>query len=292
MDALGRAIRCQPTVLVQVASKASTLYRPGPPQIKANGKVRETVVALDPLKSIQANIQRQILRRFFYPDYLTGSLPGRDQKKNAEYHAGAAFLFSADIKDFFPSVPAIRVSTMFRLTAHFDLEVSECLAALLLKPPGLPQGATTSPFVANLMLWDGEAALVHALESKGLVYTRFVDDITVSSRNRIAPTDKRWIVSQVYGLLGRCGFKPHRKKEQITTGEARMITTKLTSNTKPGLPIEERRRIRAAVHEQETGAAVPRSSRASVEGRALRLQRFHPGAGAKLRTRLRVMDEP
>lgn len=291
LGALGKALGFSVETLMNVAQRADSLYRPGPPQQKPDGTVRETLVAKTPLYEIHQRIYSRILKRFYFPDYLTGSLPGRDQKMNAERHAGATLLVTADIRKFFPSTKPEIIASIFRDLARFGPEVADCLARLVTKDGGLPQGASTSPALANLALWSLEPRLVAGLNQQDFIYTRFVDDISISSRKRVPPDTKTQWIAQICGMLGRLGYRSHRKKQHIFGAGQQMITTKLTTNKKPGLTTQVRSQIRAAVHEQEQAGNRPsRSSPNSVKGRVSRLGRFHPGKAAALKKRLGAID--
>ena len=110
---------------------------------------------------------------------------------------------------------------------------------------------STSSYLANLVFWNQEPRLQAKLVRKNIVYSRFVDDISVSSKQFLAEEDKTALIAQVYGMLKRHNYKAKRRKHEIFTSGRRMITTKLMVNSKPALPSEARQNIRAAVHALE-----------------------------------------
>jgi hypothetical protein len=210
-------------------------------------------------------------------------------------HVRAKITFAEDITQFFPSASRSLVRRAWIKLFGFSEDVADLLTDLTTLNGGLPQGAVTSSFLANLIFWDYEPRLVKTLTSRGLTYSRYVDDVTVSSRRRVEPEDKTYVVAQIYGMLLHHGFFPNRGKQKITTSAKSMQTTKLVHNIQVGLPGVERKRIRAAVYALERrvslgerGAEVLKEL-ASVSTRVGRLGSFHKVPSAALKRRLVVV---
>jgi hypothetical protein len=295
MKALGLALSYPSDKLISISKAADGLYKPGPDVRKPDGTTRPTLSACQPLREIQSRIRARIFKRVLFPFYLTGSVPGQDQKTNAGLHIGAKILFTEDIRKFFPSTQFALVESVFSGLFGFDADVSECLTRLTTKDGSLPQGASTSPAISNLVFWQYEPRLVQTLSVHGFAYSRFIDDITVSSQSRIAAADKTWVVARIFGMLTACGCHPHRRKHKIFASGQRMITTKLTANQKPGILSEERSRIRASVRNLERswiggGGSELTTQLSKAKGRVLRLRRYHPGKGEALKRRLLILE--
>lgn len=278
--------------MLSVSKQASDLYRLAKEIEKPDGTVRKTYDALPLLKDIQRRIKSNILDRVRFPDYLTGSIKGRDYKANAELHQGAKIVITEDIGSFFPSTTDEHVYDIWRCFFGFSPEVAECLRALTTRHGELPQGGSTSPQLANLVFWRNEPRLRDRLYAEGVTYSRFVDDVAASSRTRIAPDKKREIIDAIYGLMLHEGYKPKRQKHELKTSRERMAVTTLSINQKPGVAPKERARIRAAVHRLEQLALLKQgdighsSEFKSVLGKVSNLSRFHSGEAKLLKLRL------
>lgn len=295
IESLGKALRCSQQRLDYLGNNADRLYRIAQEIEKSDGSKRVTFDAKPALKEVHRRIKIEILDRVTFPMYLTGSIKGRDYKTNAELHVGAAIVIAEDIGSFFPSTTTAHVFDVWRNFFGFSDEVARLLTALTTRNGELPQGAITSPHLANLVFWRDEPALHDRFAADGIVYSRFVDDVAASSKTTIPPERKTEIVRLIFGLMLRHGYKPKRTKHELKTAGQQMTVTKLTVNQMPGLPKAERARIRAAVHHLECLAgqgalsAEQRREYASVLGRVNHLARFHPGEAAGLKARLKML---
>lgn len=251
LQALALALACSKEHLVAVATTSNSLYRTSKPILKPDGSFRYTFDALPKLKALQIRIKNQLLKRVDYPSYLTGSLKGRDYRSNASLHSGAKITICDDIEGFFPATSKLLVKNIWLHIFCFSEEVAEALTLLTTKDGVLPQGAATSSYLANLVFGDEEAILQEMFMRRGLTYSRYVDDISVSSIRRLSKDEQTDIIARVYGMLSAHGYRAKRSKHEIFTAGNRMKTTKLVNNRKASLPIEERHRIRAAVYSLE-----------------------------------------
>ena len=219
-------------------------------------------------------IQRRINHRIFsnshiirWPDYIFGSIPNdftsssyvskRDYISCARQHCGAKSILSVDIKDFFNNINIEQVKAIFKDFLDYDEDVSETLANICCKDGSVVQGALTSSYLATLCLWRCEGHLVKALQHKGLVYTRLVDDITLSSKSH--NYDFSYALRQIEKTLDSEGLPLNLSKTKIqNAGMAPMVVHGLRVDFKePRLPSDEVRRIRASVNNLESTAAGP-----------------------------------
>lgn len=283
--------------LLSLAQRADGLYRVAKSITKPDGSIRNTYDALAPLKAVHRKIKSQILDHVVYPAYLTGSIKGSDYKVNASLHTSARIVINEDIRGFFPSTSAEHVFNVWHELFGFSQEVSQCLTHLTTRQGQLPQGAITSSFLANLVFWQDEPTLHAKFAAEGLVYSRYVDDIAVSSKTFLSNQEKSEVMRKIYGMLLKHGYQPKRAKHEISTSGARMEVTKLSVNAKPGLGKAVYTKTRAAVHDIELRMAngevlsFERGPYAQAMGRVLHLERFHPGKALPLKRRLLALKE-
>jgi len=275
---------------------ADSLYREVK-QLKKDGSPRICYDAETALKSVQGRIKCMILKQVKYPSYLMGGLADRenprDYVRNAHLHTGARVLINEDLADFFPSISSALVFDIFRYLFHFPREVSQTLTRLTTRQGRLPQGAKTSSYIANLVFWACEPRLVADLRFRGFEYSRYVDDITVSSRTGRAAQELNQAFSMLASMVNRHGFRFKRRKHRLVYAGQRMeVTGLVVGRNGAGLGRGKRSNIRALVHKCEVAAHMPVSDAptllmirraASLVGQVARL---HPNQGEALKIRL------
>ena len=173
---------------------------------KRGGKWRLLEVPKSRLKAIQRKILREILNRIPVHIAAHGYCAGRSIVSFAAPHCGKSIVLRFDLRHFFPSVPGSRVHALFTTTGY-PTEVARLLTGLCtnvvpdhvwaLNPaatqspvsskdreryrsPHLPQGAPTSPALANLCARRLDIRLHALAQTAGAIYTRYADDLAFS----------------------------------------------------------------------------------------------------------------
>lgn len=298
------------SLLIKLARNSDKLYRKVP-QVKKDGTTRETFDASEPLKSIQRKVVDRLLVKVLFPNYLHGGIRDinspRSVYSNVKTHVGARSIILQDIKNFFPSITLERVLSVFKGLMGFSDAVSNVLARLVTRYGAVPQGASTSSYIANLVFWDVEPRLVAWIRNQKMAYSRFADDITISSFDMISDDLKTEVVRRVTGMLAAKGFAQKRQKLHVlkrgqaitkaNQSEAAVITGLSVAGPRPGVTKEERKKIRSAVKEFETLALMnPDSDRLKelynrAMGRIGRLLACGQSDGFALKQRMNIAFE-
>ena len=294
--ALARMLHCTVEELTRVESCADNLYREVR-EPKKDGTYRTCYDAKPPLKGMQARIQCLILKKAKYPRYLMGGLADRenprDYVRNAKLHAGARVMVNEDVAAFFPSTSDRVVFDIWKYIFHFPPEVAKTLARLTTRAGELPQGAKTSSYLANLVFWALEPGIVEKLRAMGFAYSRYIDDMTVSSRTDKSPEEIGIAISLLASMVRRYGLRFKRKKHGIAYAGQRMeVTGLVVGEDSAGLGRTKRSNIRALVHRCEI-VAMTDSADSKALSRAASLvgqyARLHPTKGTGLRKRLEAI---
>jgi inhibitor of KinA sporulation pathway (predicted exonuclease) len=247
---LAAALRIDEVALRELSIRANTMYRDNP--ITKAGKTRLTFDAQGLLKVVHERIKNSIFSRVYFPPYIHGSLKGCDYVTNATLHTNKKIIICEDVKSFFPSVRSELVMDVWQNFFRFSEEVASLLTALTTKDGAIPQGAKTSSYLANLVFWRDEPYLEARLAQKGITYSRYVDDIAVSSKLFMSKLAQTEVIAQIYGMLRKNGLSASRKKHEVFTDSDVMKVTKLVVNRKPSLTKQKRANIRAQVHRATT----------------------------------------
>ncbi|MDO8441816.1 MAG: reverse transcriptase family protein [Polaromonas sp.] len=291
IKALSNALGFDEKVLHDIAAKANGMYRRVKPK---PGSTRETFDANGLLKEIHQRIKLRILVRVYFPDYLHGSIRGRDYFTNAKLHSNKQILICEDVKKFFPSVRTEKVYDVWRGFFNFSGPVAALLTQLTTKDGALPQGAIPSSYLANLVLWKVEPFLQAKLTAQGITYSRYVDDMAMSSASYLNKAQQNAVIAQVYGMLSKAGLRAGRGKHEIFAASKPMIVTKLVVNRKPSWPTKKRSAVRAqvfhleqiAVNGEPAADTLKHADKAAQ--RVGQLGRFHRTEGNALKVRVRA----
>lgn len=258
-------------------------------------------------KPLMKRLQRRILHGLL--DHVPahpaayGFVKGRNCITGAATHAGEAVVLSFDLADFFPSVPWSRIYAAFRslgypravalaltnltsaITPPETLQTPRLAARDSLKHRHLPQGAPTSPALANLAAYRLDqrlAALARRLEAR---YTRYADDLTFSGDPHIARILKRAVPEIAHAE----GFRLNPTKTRAATQAQRQTVTGLTVNQHVNIPRPDYDRLKATLHHlarQDDPRRSDPAFLAQLQGQIAWVEAVNPSRGHRLRTRL------
>jgi len=201
-----------------------------------------------------------------------------------------------DLKDFFPTVHYHRVCGLFRHLGYDD-EVAAALAGLttyrpklgkdtVLWPGVLPQGAPTSPALANLACLRLDKRLDRLAAKYGAAYTRYADDLTFSFE-QTPPVALGRFLWWVDGICQQEGFNERPDKRRILRSKHQQRVTGIVVNHEVHVPRLDKRTFRAILHNCETkGVASQAKGREDFEsylrGYAAYVFMVEPALGKKL----------
>lgn len=178
---------------------------------KKNGKLRTISQPSKNLKGLQGWILNNILYKLKVSPSCKGFEKGSSINDNAEPHKYCNALLTIDIKDFFPSIGRKKVYNIFRSLGYNSL-IATILTNLCIYDDQLPQGSPCSPRLANLIVWKLDIRIQNYISKKGLSYTRYADDISISGLN---PKKVVKTLSTLKLIINEEGFKINEAKTRI-----------------------------------------------------------------------------
>lgn len=146
---------------------------------KKKGGKRKIVVPFPSLLLVQKWIYKNILLKCNYHSCIHGFIPKRSIITNAQSHIGGRDFLKLDLQDFFPSISINWVINFFNQLGY-PKKISFYMSRLCCYEDGLGQGAPTSPFLSNLLLFSLDKRLGNLAEKNNFIYTRYADDIVFS----------------------------------------------------------------------------------------------------------------
>jgi RNA-directed DNA polymerase len=285
--------------------------------LKQSGELRLVEAPKQRLKKIQRQILTEILDRIRPHPAVHGFRKGRSIRTFAAPHAGQRVVVRMDLRNFFPSIAGARVQAFFR-TAGYPEQVADLLGGLctnavprdvwrtapcgvslptrwhafdLYARPHLPQGAPTSPALANLLFYRVDCRLRGLAESAGAVYTRYADDLAFSGGAEFERTASRFAL-RVSAILEEEGFAAHPRKTRIMRQGVRQHLAGLVTNRHLSIVRADYDRLKAILTNCiRTGPAGQNREghadfRGHLTGRVAYVGMINPARGRRLRNLL------
>jgi hypothetical protein len=257
------------------------------------------------LKEIQRRLLRHLLAPIPVHSAAHGSVAGRSVRTAIEPHVRATTVIRADLEAYFPSIPAGRIWSLLR-TAGLPEAVAYTVTGLVttvvphdiartqpvemrqrLAVPHLPQGAPTSPALANLVSYSLDRRLAGLASRFDARYTRYVDDLTFSGPSLRNARSR--FVKHVDDIVQDEGFRLNDRKTVVLGDAGRQALLGAVVNDHPTIPRPERDALRAllhncAVHGWRSQARGRERFPEYVLGRISWVAGLDPTLGAKLRS--------
>lgn len=194
---------------------------------KKDGTGRILYVPSLALKVVQRWILKEILEKINVSYQAMAFVPNKNGlKANAECHKKNVFILEMDIRNFFGSIKEKQVYQLF-CKIGYNSDVSAILANLCTYKDVLPQGAVSSPYIANLVTYHLDVRLNGLCSRRDIVYTRYADDLCFSSNNR---AKLNAIENFIKVIVKDEGFEINEKKTRYLSNDVKKTITGITIN--------------------------------------------------------------
>ena len=246
LSELARLLGMDAGRLTRLAVEAEGLYDRFP--LRTRRRRPRWIEAPKPfLKLVQRRLLDRLLYGFAPHTAAHGFYPGLSIVTNARAHIRSAWVISFDLKDFFPTTDEEKVGRALRNYYSLEKNALEVILRLVCREGSLPQGAPTSPHLANLAFFKGDEGLGELAYEYGLAYTRYADDMTFSGNG--LPDGFEDLVEQI---VRRTGYRLAGEKTKRMGRHQCQKVTGLVVNEGVRLPRNQRRRLRAIRRDIET----------------------------------------
>jgi hypothetical protein len=161
-------------------------------------------------------------------------------------------------------------------------------ARVLYSRPHLPQGAPTSPALANLCAYRVDCRSSGLAQAPGAVYTRYADDLVFSGDEAFERCVERFAIHAAAILLEE-GFAVHHRKTRVMRRDIRQYLAGLITNVRINVVREDFDRLKAILtncvrHGAESQNRERRASfRLHLAGRVGFVEMRNPAKGERLR---------
>ncbi len=219
-------------------------------------------------KSSLKQTQRTVLEKIFSPmtthEASCGFQVGKSVFDFVRPHCGQKMVLKLDLEDFFPGITSARIIRLF-LTVGYPEYVADFLTRLCtnrvpeltleevnlsasarsrFEKSHLPQGAPSSPALANLCAFRLDCRLAGLARSVGVQYTRYADDLLFSGGEGFSRC-----VGRFYGAVLRIliteEFRVNLRKTRLMPSSQRQMAAGLILNEKPNVARREYDQLKA-----------------------------------------------
>ncbi len=281
---------------------------------KRFGQIRLIEAPKQRLKEIQRCVLAGILDQVPPHAAAHGFRRGRSIKTFATSHTGKQAVLRIDLHDFFPSISVARIQALFR-TLGYPERVADLLAGLctnstpmdvwesdsiqatplqmrqlgwMYSRPHLPQGAPTSPALANLCAYRLDCRLSSLAGSAGAIYTRYADDLAFSGDRDFDRVVRRFHL-HVCAIVMEEGFAAHHRKTRIMGHGARQQLAGIVVNEHPNVLRADYDHLKATLTNcirhgaERQNRSGSKDFRAQLLGRLSFVEMLNPPRGRRLR---------
>ena len=293
-------------------------------RVAASGAIRVLEAPKQRLKGIQRLLLDEIAALIPPHDAARGFRSGGSVRAYAAPHAGRPVVLRLDLEAFFASVTVSRVYGIWR-SAGYPEPVAHYLSGLAtsvlpfsswraiprpsdvelldahwrlgrrLAAPHLPQGAPTSPALANLAAFRLDVRLTALARSWGGRYTRYADDLAFSGDAGWGTGTSR-LLDVIEEIVRDEGFRINPRKTAVMPRAGRQYLAGLVVNERPRVARHEVDRLRAILHNcrrygpsSQNRDQVP-AYEEHLRGRIAWLTQHDPVRGARLQAEHAAID--
>lgn len=246
-DALSAMLGVNPGLIWSFEKRPGRYYRQF--QIPKGGGFRNITAPKVGLKILQKWLSIHFQNSFVPQPHVFGFVPGRSHLQAAAVHCGAHWVFSVDIRNFFPSTTVGLVeNALARL--GYSPESASFLTKFFCLAGGLAQGSPASPVLSNIAFVDVDTELAKIADHYNSRLSRYADDIVFSGTDEF-PADLRVRIEQLFDGLS-WNLAPE-KTETALAPQRLKVHGLLVHGDHIRLTKGYRNRIRAYEHLTKTG---------------------------------------
>ncbi|AZB70275.1 retron St85 family RNA-directed DNA polymerase [Cereibacter sphaeroides] len=229
---------------------ASKMYKTYPIP-KRDGSDRMISQPTPELKAVQRWLARGIFQRLPVSACATAYKKGASIRKNAEAHVASSFTIHLDFKDFFPSFSHGHVSRFLSEATRLSQEDILFCSDIVSRHGCLTIGAPSSPSVTNALMYSFDVSVERWCMKRGLIYTRYADDINISSKCPGALREVEDFVRDASGAFEYANLVINERKTAYLSRKYRRSITGVNVTPEGRLSIgrDRKREIKSLVHQ-------------------------------------------
>ena len=257
LEKIASDLKVDLTYISKIANRSRFYYRTYKIPKRSGAGEREISQPSPELKTLQYWVSKNLLSKLPIADSAKAYKKGDSIKKHALTHRKSRYIFHADVSNFFPSIKMEHLEPILRskpqIFDELELDIEQSLREIrqiCFKDNSLCIGSVTAPIISNIIMYEFDYQVSAYCISIGCVYTRYADDIYISSPSYINEAIKKYISN----MLNKYGFVMNIKKTHFYSPKYRQKITGLVLTTERQISIgtENRNKIKKMVYEKLT----------------------------------------
>lgn len=263
IELLSRTAKIPEAKLLSLSESASRRYKVYTIPKRTGGE-RVIEHPSQELKAIQRWIVRALIDRFPLHEAATAYRRGTGIRVNAERHRKTKFTNRYDFANFFPSFSQARIIQYIgEQSKAVGIELSErdleFIGNIVCRNGKLTIGAPSSPAITNAMMFEFDRRMHEECNAKGLVYTRYADDLFVSSYEPGQLDGLEKVIVQNKRGIPHIRLRLNHQKTAYLSKKYRRVITGVVITPQHTLSIgrERKREIKALIHNWVNGDIDP-----------------------------------
>lgn len=229
---------------------------------RRTGSKRQIAQPAREVKRLQYWVMDNVLKRCPVHSCAMGYREGLGIGDNARLHSANPYLLKLDFRNFFPSIVSDDFTGFMRARGEFDDSELEALSNILFWKPDrngplrLSIGAPSSPLLSNVLLNELDEEVRSACAAENAVYSRYADDITISTTDMGLRATLLWKVNSILQSRSSPKLWLHPDKIVFASKAHRRTVTGLVLGNDGNISLgrDRKREIRSKLYHSIQGA--------------------------------------
>jgi len=175
------------------------------------------------LKLLQYWLVKRIFSKFPVSDCSMAYSKGNSIKNNALFHKNSKYMLHLDITNFFESIIDYHIDKLLeKVNAIESEDIALIKRIIFYRGEHLVVGSVASPSISNCVMYDIDEEIINNyIKGTNLMYTRYADDIIISSNEYINED----IIEKIANILSRNRFVLNSKKTYFMNKKCKRVIT-------------------------------------------------------------------
>lgn len=207
---------------------------------KKDGGLREVAAPCSELKEIQRQLSEKLLDAWQPTPYSYGFLRGRNIVDNAREHLNQKWVLNIDLENFFPSITMGKIEqALVSPPCNMNPDAAGMIARIACNNGVLPQGSPSSPIISDIVVSSLDHLLHKYAQRFDCRYSRYADDITISTSQKLFPAEIAQIIkgnvklgALIVNSIAEQGFKINETKVSLRSSSRHQEVTGIVVNEK------------------------------------------------------------